>query len=286
MGVRNGKSPNSIPKADPNYNLDPFYPASYVQHLHVGFVRRGDWTVKGQLHHIYNWAQDERAQVAVDNMVSRGLDESYIRDGKMHVFAAEAALSHPVWGLLAVAGSRLDATDAYTLKGVLTFAGEGNQIADRWLGDESTGTGTVDVLGLNYSASIARMLAHPRPFDASGPDVVVQAGAILAASHSKNPLFDGRVRWKAGLDVMVICLSWLGLGLRADHVSPSSKDHDEDFQVIAPRLIFKSNWNSRENVTLMYARWFYGDHSHPEFSSIIPPRLDDQLVALSANMWW
>jgi hypothetical protein len=286
MGDRKGKSPNGFGRANPNYNLDPFYPASYIQHLHAGIVRRGNWTIKGQLHHIFNFSQDDRAQVSVDNMVTRALDESYYKDARMHVFAAEMTASHSAFGLLAIAASRTDATNAYILKGVETFGGEGNQLTDRYLGDETGGTGTMNVVGFNYSTSLGKILAFPKSFDTSSPDLIIQAGGLLAHSNGANPLFDGRIRYKAGLDVMVTCFSWLSVAFRVDHVTPNSKDHSEDFQVVAPRLVFKSNWNSRENITLMYAKWLYGDHSHPEYSTVIPPRLDDQVFALSANIWW
>ena len=58
--------------------------------------------------------------------------------------------------------------------------------------------------------------------------------------------------------------------------------------MLAPRVVFKRSWNSHESITLMYAKWFYGPHSHPEASSILPTDigLDDQLVALNVNLYW
>jgi len=40
---------------------------------------------------------------------------------------------------------------------------------------------------------------------------------------------------------------------------------------------------------LLYGKWFYGPHTHPEASSLVPSsgiRLDDQLVALNVNLYW
>jgi hypothetical protein len=75
--------------------------------------------------------------------------------------------------------------------------------------------------------------------------------------------------------------------MRADRVVPNSKDSEETFHVLAPRLVFRTNWQSRETITLLYAKWLYGPHTHPEASSITPgDRLDDQLFALNVQIWW
>ena len=287
MGNRNGKAPNVLTRQNPNYNTDPTYPASYIEHVHLGLARRGaTTTVKAQLHTILNWAMDERPQVSTDNMVTRGIDESYIRDAKMSVYAADITVSHPGYGLLAIAASHVDASYAYTLKGVQTFGGEGQNLTDRWLGDETTGTGTVNVVAFNYTGTLGHILAHPAPFDPNRADLILNAGGVLANSHSANPLFNDRNRWKAGLDLLYVLTSWVGGAVRFDYVSPNSHDSAENFCVLAPRLVFKTNWTSRENISVMYAKWFYGSHSHAEYSAVLVPRLDDQLFALNVNMWW
>ena len=294
MGNRNGKAPSGLTRQNPNGNTDPFFPSSYIQHAHLGLIHHGNnTTVKAQLHHIFNWAMDDRPQVDTDNMVTRGLDESYIRDAKLSVYAAELSLVHPAYGHFAIAGSRLDATHAYVLKGVQTFGGEGQDLTDRWLGDETYGSGTVDVLAFNYAASLLAALSWPTPREPNKPDLVINVGGTIAVGHdptsselTKNPVFDGRWRYKAGLDVLYVVASWFGAAVRVDRVVPNHRDSEESFYVLAPRLLFKTNWASRENITLKYVKWFYGAHSHAEYSAAVPPRLDDQLISLNANMWW
>jgi hypothetical protein len=57
--------------------------------------------------------------------------------------------------------------------------------------------------------------------------------------------------------------------------------------VISPKLIFRSNWNSHEQVTLAYTRWFYGAHTHGEApNDYTHEELDDQMFSLSFGMWW
>ena len=115
MGNRNGRSPAGVAPANPNNNVDPSFPASYVQHLHVGIIRKTDYTLKLALHWMFNFAQDDRIQYDVngnplrDNMVTRGIDESHATDGRINVFGIDASMSHPIYGLLAIGGSHIDA---------------------------------------------------------------------------------------------------------------------------------------------------------------------------------
>ncbi len=96
------------------------------------------------------------------------------------------------------------------------------------------------------------------------------------------------LRYKFGIESMYTMRSWLGVALRADRVAPNSKDSDETFYVLAPRVIFRTNWVSRESISIIYGRWFYGPHSHPEANSLLATDvgLDANLIAFNVNMWW
>jgi hypothetical protein len=306
MGNRNGRAPSGIAPANPNSNVDPLFGSSYIYHLHAGLVRKTDYTLRAQLHWMVNFGMDDRPQfwadgsLMRDNMVSRGIDESHIPDGKISVIGFDASLNHPTFGLLAMGGSHVDAHDSWSLRGLLTFGGEGKDLTERWLGNDTGGTGQLNVLGINWSGSLGRILASPKPFDANGPDLLINAGAVVATSRtpsacgdSSTPMptcFDGRWRHKYGVDGLYAFLPFMAAGARIDRVVPNSNDSSETFHVLATRLVFKTDWQSRESITLLYARWFYGTNTHPEYStltnSLSLPRLDDQLFAVNVNMWW
>ena len=309
MGNRNGRAPSNIAAANPNSGSDPLFGSSYIHHLHAGLIRKTDVTLRAQLHWMVNFMMDERPQFDAagnpmrDNMVTRGIDESHIPDGKISVYGIDASMIHPTWGMLAFGASRIDAHDSWPLRGLLTFGGEGKDLTERWLGNDTNGTGTVDVAGINWSASLGRILAAPRPFDANGPDLLLNAGAVVAVSHTNSACadaaacFDGRWRHKYGVDALYAFSPHVSVGGRVDRVVPNSKDSNETFHVAAGRLVFKTDWQSRESIMLLYAKWFYGSNTHPEYSSVtqsVPgtagmgplPRLDDQLVALNVNVWW
>jgi hypothetical protein len=292
LGNRNQRSPAGGAPAGANTNSDPSLPAAWVAHAHAGLIYKSDFLFKVNVHSMINWAMDDRGQYDIngvrlpDNQITRGIDESYVRDGSIWVNGFDASIDHPTYGLLALGGSHIRANHAYPLRGLITFGGEGQHLGERWLGLDTTGTGEVDVLGINYMLSLGRIVSAPLPFDANGPDLQLMAGAVVAVSHTNNPLYDDRIRHKYGIDGLYTFQRYVSAGLRVDRVVPSSKDSSETFHVVAARVIFKTDWQSRENLTLLYAKWFYGEHSHPEYSVLQRPWLDDQLIALNVNMWW
>ncbi len=309
MGNRTGRAPAGTAPANPNSGADPTLPGAYIQSLHAGLIYKSEFVFKLNLHWMFNWARDERIQYAadgshnLDTLFTRGIDEAYVRDGKLSVLAADLQISHPIWGILGVGASHIDATYAFPLRGLLTYAGEGQQVTERWLGVDNGGTGKVEVAVINWSGSLGRILSSPVVFDSNAPDLLINAGAVIATSHDlgassfdlcgaqpvcqdTSRTFDGRWRYKFGLDLLYALLPWFSVGGRFDQVMPNSKDKEENFQVLAGRLVFKTDWSSRETISLIGARWFFGPHSHPEYSQLQRPWLDQWLVALNVNMWW
>jgi len=305
MGNRNGHAPAGNVMANPNNSVDPVFPAAYVHHLHVGLVRKTEVTLRAQLHWMVNWARDERPQFnpdgtpLSDNMFTRGINEAHIPDGKISVYGIDASMTHPTWGMVAVGGSHIDAHDAWPLRGLLTFGGEGRDLTERWLGVDTNGTGHVDAAGINWSLSLGRILASPRPFDSNAPDLVINTGAVVGVSRTDSlcdaqatspTCFKDRWRHKYGVDALYAFLPYMAAGVRVDRVVPNSKDSQETFHVLAARLIFKTDWQSRESIMLLYAKWFNGPHTHPEnselFSGLPIQRFDDQLIAVNVNVWW
>ncbi|HZU84863.1 MAG TPA: hypothetical protein VE987_18155 [Polyangiaceae bacterium] len=299
MGNRNGMGAiNIIPNSQNGAGTPIIWPSAWIHHVHAGLESRGDVTMRAGLHYLTNWAQDDRVQVGMDNLQTRQIDEAYVRDGRIQTFGVDATFLHPILGHLGLAFSYTRAQDAYPVKGLVTFGGDGESLTNRWFGDQTTGTGTLVAAGINYTASLGRILSYPVPFNGDGPDLALQAGFIFAESWADTQAgaaallngaqpFDGRARYKGGVDLLYTFLPFMAAGVRTDVVVPNSHDAEETFAVLSPRLVFKSDWGSRDTVSIIYGKWFYGPHSHPEASTITPSdRLDDQLFAVNAQMWW
>jgi hypothetical protein len=291
MGNRNGMGAINIVPTGQNGQGPIVWPSSWIHHFHLGIEKRGDLTVRARLSYLTNWAQDDRIQVAADNPQTRQIDESYVRDGQIQTYGAELTLAQPILGYFGAAASYTRGSYAYPLKGLATFGGEGDSLTNRWWGQATTGTGQLVAAGVNYGASLGRIVSYPVPFNSDGPDLALNVGFIFADSWSGFQPFDGRMRYKAGADLLYSFLPWVSVGIRGDVVVPNSHDPEETFYVLAPRLVFKSDWTSRDTVSLIYGKWFYGPHTHPEASSIIDSsaegnRLDDQLFAVNVQIWW
>jgi hypothetical protein len=68
---------------------------------------------------------------------------------------------------------------------------------------------------------------------------------------------DGVTKLKYGLDLEYVATSWLSAGLRADHLSPNSKVPEQNFSIVSPRLVFHSDFVTREQISFQYSRYIY-----------------------------
>jgi hypothetical protein len=284
---RLGKVPIGAGPNPYDFSPSPSRPSSFVHHAHAGFAINGDVPFLFGLHYLSNFAQDERNQV--DDPKTLVFDENQRPDPIMNVYGADFRMIDNHLGNAAIAVSYADAHYADLLTGLNYYGADtGELLAKRLLGEEGAGTGKLLVAGFEYNLSWSKLLYYPQAFWGEGPDLITSVFANTAVVlESRDPNFDGRRLYKFGTEVTYRCLSWFALSGRYDHVAPNSKDSQETFDVISPKLIFRSSWNSHEQVTLGYTRWFYGAHTHGEApNNYTHERLDDQMWSLSFGMWW
>ncbi|MGC4086910.1 MAG: hypothetical protein QM756_03220 [Polyangiaceae bacterium] len=285
QGPRVGKPPLDTPPVGANAGANSTWLAAWTHHAHLSLLKKSDKsTLQATLHYMRNWAQDDTSQRKYDIPFTEAIDESYIRDGNITVYGFDARWISSVYGYLAGGVSYIVGHDSYPLKGLLTWGGDGERLTNAWWGVESGGTGKLLLAGVNYSASLGRIITYPEPFPGDHPDLQIDAGFQIGKSWTESEAYD-RTRHKYGVSALYTFLPWLGAGLRVDRVVPNSRDSEETYHVIAPRLQFKTDWNSHESITLTYVKWFLGDHSRAD--NFIPRYLlDDQVVALNFNMYW
>lgn len=72
---------------------------------------------------------------------------------------------------------------------------------------------------------------------------------------------DGVTKLKFGTDLEFLVASWLGFGTRFDRVQPHSDIPEESFAILSPRVIFKSDWSTHEEIVLQYSRYFYNQRT-------------------------
>ncbi len=276
----------TIPNPENGYER-PYWAHPLINALTLGFNLetsprlefRGSW--------VNAFAADDRLSQSYDDVNTRQDDEFAMQDPRLDVVAGTAQLFFETWGLLGLAGGRIMAEDAYPLRSINTYASFGEELTDRWLGVGSSGNGSVTYGALNYELSVGKVVSYPAKFEGHGPDIFIKTGFHVATSSTDVELFDNRWRYKGGIDVLYTFYKHLGIGVRFDQVSPNSKDSRENFQVVVPRIQFKTDWTSRDTLNIMYARWFYGSMTRNEGTGErSPAQLDDDFFGFSVNMWW
>jgi hypothetical protein len=295
MGNAGGHTPNDTVQGSGDES-DPGWASSFTHHAHLGLISGGKTQFSAQIHYMNTWSQDDRLQrnpsldpleSPADLPTTREVDESYVRDGRLTVLAADAKMVSQSLGVLGVGVGYIDGYHSFPLRGITTFGGDPERLTNSWWGLSTGGTGKMLVGGISYTMSVARLLLHPDPFSGRAPDIVLTLGATAGRTTSTEAEFDKRIRHKYGADALYTVLPWLGFGLRVDRVVPSSKNDRQTFHVIAPRLLFKTDWGSRENITLSYVKWFFGPESHLDgLSQRSNELIDDQMFTLNFNMWF
>lgn len=287
MTTRDGTPPSGTYSAPDNGWRRQYWAGAFAHHAHLGVQTKGPYEIIAEVHFFDLFYQDERAQSAADNPQTPAIDESYVKDPRVRIAAADFKVNHESFGQFAVGLSYIDSKYAYALKGFQTYGGDGEWLGDRWFGVTTGGTGKLFVGAVNYAMSLGRILNYPAQFSGNGPDLVVNTGLHWTKTWTDFEPYNGRVRWKGAFDGMYTFIRYMGIGARIDHIVPNSYDQGETYNVLAARLQFKTDWTSRENLSLMYAKWFYGPRSRNEGTGLrTPDRLDNQLIALNFNIWW
>lgn len=158
-----------------------------------------------------------------------------------------------------------------------------------------------------------------------GQDITLKFYTMLNMVQSDNTttLADGTTqawneytKFKWGVDGIVDLFPALSFAVRYDQLNPNSHIPEQSFSIVSPRLIFRSQFVTRETIELSYSRYMYearecpvGDPwacvqpapagSTPEgFGSAAglsmdagirgapTSRPDENVIKLQAYMWW
>jgi hypothetical protein len=75
--------------------------------------------------------------------------------------------------------------------------------------------------------------------------------------------YDGLTKLKYGADVQVQIFPWLTFATRYDRLQPNNRIPEQSFSILSPRLVFKSRWLTREQISLQYSRYIYNQRECP-----------------------
>lgn len=231
------------------------------------------------LHYLHAFTADERA------------NQGTTPDGSLTLTGADLRTTAGRYGHFYAAGALTDLEHARSVGRVVEIlnAPGGASLMEHYLEPASGGNGSLTTAGAQYDISLARALAGAR-YQGTTPDIVLSVFGIMAQVESDDAEFDGRTKLKYGAEGGYSLLSWLAASARVDHVAQDLDDNDESFTLVSGRIIFRSDWQARDQVTLQYSHWFNGDQVYVESGApaTIDPTIspDEHLVSLSASMWW
>ncbi|MEM7160074.1 MAG: hypothetical protein AAF799_44970 [Myxococcota bacterium] len=298
-------------RPDPNiYNTSRF---TLLHHGHLGAAYKQ--MVQFGVHYMGAYAREEDREGDLNPGVG---------DGAMHVMGPDFRLDFGRGGYWYAGYSYIDAIRARSVGPaieVIHSQGGGNfslGIVDNYLEgptNQSNGNGEIHTVLFQTDHSIRKLIQGDK-FWGEGRDATVSLYGMVNKIRSDDPDANGNLRIKYGTDVVGSLMPWLALAMRYDRVQPNSSVPEQSFAILSPRLVFRTAWISREQISIQYSRYFYNQRECDPMGNpllcaqapaaagvpdglgatsedqngegrgapIAPPDL--QVVTLSASVWW
>lgn len=130
----------------------------------------------------------------------------------------------------------------------------------------SRGTGSVDTVLAQYDFSLTNFLQQSsggQKFWGDGQDFRATLYGMFNKVKSDVALNDGITKLKYGVDLQFAALPWLTVATRYDRLQPHSEFPEQSFSILSPRLVFKSRWLTREQISIQYSRYIYNQRECP-----------------------
>jgi hypothetical protein len=133
----------------------------------------------------------------------------------------------------------------------------------------SAGTGSVDSVLAQYEFSLTNFLQMSeeggQKFWGEGSDLKLALYGMLNKVKSDykpaDPTIwgatDGNLKVKYGADLQWHATPSVTVALRADRLQPNKDVPEQSFSILSPRVVFTSNWVTREQLSFQYSRYIY-----------------------------
>jgi hypothetical protein len=240
--------------------------STFLHHAHVSLLADEWLQISG--HYLYSFTPDDYAR-SIGSLATTGPVRS--QPGHMTVYGGEVHVDTSQ--LNAYAGySHIDAVGLFPLAGAIEVihGADGLGFKENYFGpihpivsDYQTmanvareDSGKVDSVHFQASTHLASLMGRPR----GGPDLGL--GVFAMYNHIDSPS-NKQDRLKFGADLDAMIASFMAVGVRFDRVMPNAGDTTVAYSAISPRLIFHTNWLSREYVIVSYSRYIYGSAYGP-----------------------
>jgi hypothetical protein len=261
-----------------------------LHHAHAGAMYRDIVRMTG--HYMTTWTDDAPKRTTAN--VDKGLI-----DGRITVIGGEVKWTGGIYGDGFVGYARTNAKDVNRLSdGIeVIHSAWGWNFRDNYFPAQTRGDNHIDTIAFQYSYSIATLLWHPSKFWGQGPDVTATIfgmyNAVSGEGFKNEPGGAGEEkdkvrnkRFKIGGEVIYLPFGWFAAGGRYDLVQPNLSDNTKSFQVITPKVIFRTAFLSHEQVVIQYSRYIDGKRVRLTwpYAGLSKPAKDVFYIAVS--MWW
>jgi hypothetical protein len=284
IGGQLGRMPTGMPSSGWNDFGSPNTGASYVGHLHGGLSLAG--LAQFGLHYASAWTQDDQNVAGT------------INKGHINVLGADARLTWGRFGHLYAGVAETKASNAGAVSGIIEIlnARGGQGLVDEYLGPNSGGNGGLTTFGVQYDLSVARAM-YGDEYHGRNPDVLFSLFGIGTKVKSDEPSYNGVLKLKGGGEATYTMASWFGVSTRFDHVRQNfdyinqvKVNNGSSFTIYTARLLFHTNWQSRDEFALQYSHFVYGravyaENGYPPIDNQGQSR-DHDVLSLSATFWW
>lgn len=117
------------------------------------------------------------------------------------------------------------------------------------------GNGHIDTIAGQWDVSLASLI---------GPDLFGQQqldlklfGMLNLVSSDDDDQLANISKLKFGSEILYSPLSWWGIGGRFDRVAPRSDVPEQTFTVVGPRMVFRSDFATHEEINIGWSHYFY-----------------------------
>lgn len=309
-----GRVPVDAPTGSSNNWQKPWEGQTLVNHGHVSLNYKD--AIRPAFHVVSALSRDDQ----IDNVPLGNLRAGYYgypgtgvpvdypaldhADGQLTILAGDVRVGLKRFGFFYGGVSRTSVEYVRSLSNVVQvlYAGGGRDLMDRYFGRNNPhGRGSLLVAGGQYDISLGQLLRYPEEFWGEGPDLKLSVFGMFAHITSEDPARDGEDKYKFGAEATYSMLPWLAGGLRADRSVPYAHkterviyagQNDNSFSVLTLKAMFRTDWQSREALTLQYSRYFYRSHFHlvglnaGGQISTQSDEPDQNVVALFGTLWW
>ena len=302
-----------------------------LAHGHLGVVFANMLTFT--LHGLYTWTADAmRTDINAGNRLTDPANDTTLsspalpnsaKDGSMRILGADLRLDGGWMGIGYLGLSSIKASNAGVLQDSIEIVHSqgGWQFTNNYLGNK--GNGTVNNFGFQYTFSLAAFMLRPQAWWGQGADFTVQlfgiytwitgTGDVPATTYFAGitgPDGLGTKKLKIGTQLLYTPLPFVSLGVRVDSIQPNLDNSTHTFTVFSPRLVFRTEFVTHEQIMVQYQYYSYGSWYNVPNNGMAsttlpgmawpglpypygqagnlwnPSRPDKHTVSIAASMWW